>query len=39
MFDHIFYNFSEDLIRKTFVNYGTIQEIRVFKDKGYAFIR
>ncbi|XP_052228857.1 nucleolysin TIAR-like isoform X2 [Dreissena polymorpha] len=30
---------TEDLIRKTFISYGTIQEIRVFKDKGYAFIR
>ena len=30
---------TEDLIRKTFSSYGTIQEIRVFKDKGYAFIR
>ncbi|XP_060572550.1 nucleolysin TIAR-like isoform X5 [Ruditapes philippinarum] len=30
---------TEDLIRKTFASYGTIQEIRVFKDKGYAFIR
>uniref|UniRef100_A0A023F4M2 Putative apoptosis-promoting rna-binding protein tia-1/tiar rrm superfamily n=1 Tax=Triatoma infestans TaxID=30076 RepID=A0A023F4M2_TRIIF len=30
---------SEDLVQKTFSPYGTIQEIRVFKDKGYAFIR
>ncbi|KAK7463980.1 hypothetical protein BaRGS_00038020 [Batillaria attramentaria] len=30
---------SEDLMRNTFKSYGTIQEIRVFKDKGYAFIR
>uniref|UniRef100_T1HAG1 RRM domain-containing protein n=1 Tax=Rhodnius prolixus TaxID=13249 RepID=T1HAG1_RHOPR len=29
---------SEDLVQKTFSPYGTIQEIRVFKDKGYAFI-
>ncbi|XP_060064558.1 nucleolysin TIAR-like isoform X1 [Ylistrum balloti] len=30
---------TEDLIRQTFSSYGTIQEVRVFKDKGYAFIR
>ena len=30
---------AEDLIRKTFSSFGSIQEIRVFKDKGYAFIR
>ncbi|XP_047523057.1 nucleolysin TIAR isoform X2 [Pieris napi] len=30
---------SEELIQKTFQPFGTIQEIRVFKDKGYAFIR
>lgn len=30
---------SEELMQKTFVNFGQIQEIRVFKDKGYAFIR
>jgi len=32
-------NLSEELMRKTFTQYGTIQEVRVFKDKGYAFIR
>ncbi|XP_022243084.1 nucleolysin TIA-1-like isoform X1 [Limulus polyphemus] len=26
-------------MHKTFITYGPIQEIRVFKDKGYAFIR
>ncbi|XP_032672402.1 nucleolysin TIAR isoform X1 [Odontomachus brunneus] len=30
---------TEDLMQKTFSHFGTIQEIRVFKDKGYAFIR
>ncbi|XP_055874305.1 cytotoxic granule associated RNA binding protein TIA1-like isoform X4 [Biomphalaria glabrata] len=30
---------TEELMRKTFAPYGTIQEVRVFKDKGYAFIR
>ncbi|CAG0885751.1 unnamed protein product [Darwinula stevensoni] len=30
---------SEELIRKTFSPFGGIQEIRVFKEKGYAFIR
>lgn len=30
---------TEELMQKTFAPYGTIQEIRVFKDKGYAFIR
>ncbi|XP_022698073.1 nucleolysin TIAR-like [Varroa jacobsoni] len=30
---------SEELIQKTFSSYGIIQEIRVFKDKGYAFVR
>ncbi|KAF6199544.1 hypothetical protein GE061_007570 [Apolygus lucorum] len=30
---------TEELVQKTFSPYGTIQEIRVFKDKGYAFIR
>ncbi|CAH1390560.1 unnamed protein product [Nezara viridula] len=29
---------TEELMQKTFAPYGTIQEIRVFKDKGYAFI-
>lgn len=32
-------NLTEELMRKTFNQYGTIQEVRVFKDKGYAFIR
>lgn len=30
---------SEELMQKTFSPYGVIQDIRVFKDKGYAFIR
>ncbi|XP_035210468.1 nucleolysin TIAR-like isoform X3 [Stegodyphus dumicola] len=30
---------SDDLMQKTFSAFGAIQEIRVFKDKGYAFIR
>jgi len=31
--------FPEELIHKSFSAYGCIQEIRVFKEKGYAFIR
>lgn len=30
---------NEDLIEKAFSRFGTIQDIRSFKDKGYAFIR
>merc|ERR1719412_788188 len=30
---------SEDLLQKTFAHFGSIQEIRIFKDKGYAFVR
>ncbi|XP_015120155.1 nucleolysin TIAR [Diachasma alloeum] len=30
---------TDDLISKTFSQFGTIQDIRVFKDKGYAFIK
>lgn len=30
---------SEELMQKTFAPFGLIQDIRVFKDKGYAFIR
>nr|XP_040576672.1 nucleolysin TIA-1-like [Lepeophtheirus salmonis] len=30
---------SEELLQKTFSHFGCIQEIRIFKDKGYAFIR
>ncbi|CAB0036257.1 unnamed protein product [Trichogramma brassicae] len=30
---------TEELMQKTFSHFGSIQEIRVFKDKGYAFIR
>ncbi|GFS72546.1 nucleolysin TIAR [Nephila pilipes] len=30
---------TEELMQKTFNAFGLIQEIRVFKDKGYAFIR
>ena len=28
---------TEELMQKTFSPYGTMQAIRVFKDKGYAF--
>lgn len=30
---------TEELMQKTFAPFGVIQDIRVFKDKGYAFIR
>ena len=30
---------SEELLQKTFSHFGAIQEVRIFKDKGYAFIR
>jgi len=30
---------TEDLLQKTFASFGSIQEIRIFKDKGYAFVR
>lgn len=30
---------SEELINKTFAPFGVIQEIRVFKEKGYAFVK
>lgn len=30
---------SEEIMQKTFAAFGNIQEIRVFKDKGYAFVR
>ncbi|RWS14802.1 nucleolysin TIAR-like isoform X1 [Dinothrombium tinctorium] len=30
---------SEEVIQKTFAPFGPIQEIRVFKDKGYAFVK
>ncbi|KAJ8317000.1 hypothetical protein KUTeg_004904 [Tegillarca granosa] len=30
---------TEELMRKTFSQFGNIQEIRVFKDKGYSFVR
>lgn len=30
---------SEEMMQKTFAPFGQIQDIRVFKDKGYAFIR
>lgn len=29
----------EELLQKTFAHFGAIQEIRIFKDKGYAFVR
>lgn len=30
---------SEEIVQKTFAQFGPIQEIRVFKEKGYAFIK
>ncbi|XP_076460578.1 nucleolysin TIAR-like [Babylonia areolata] len=30
---------SEELMRSTFQNFGTIQEVRIFKEKGFAFVR
>ncbi|CAF3662191.1 unnamed protein product [Rotaria socialis] len=30
---------NEDLVRSVFTSYGHIQEIRIFKEKGYAFVR
>ncbi|XP_050420484.1 nucleolysin TIAR-like isoform X2 [Adelges cooleyi] len=30
---------TDELVQKTFAPFGNIQEIRVFKDKGYAFVR
>lgn len=30
---------NDDIIQKTFCPFGQVQEIRVFKDKGYAFIK
>ncbi|XP_042895898.1 nucleolysin TIAR isoform X5 [Parasteatoda tepidariorum] len=30
---------TDELMQKTFSAFGQIQEVRVFKDKGYAFIR
>ncbi|GFW59370.1 nucleolysin TIA-1 [Trichonephila clavipes] len=30
---------NKELMQKTFTPFGPIQEIRVFKDKGYAFVR
>jgi nucleolysin TIA-1/TIAR len=30
---------TEELMQKTFAQFGVIQDIRVFKDKGYAFIK
>lgn len=30
---------TEELMQSTFSQYGQIQDIRVFRDKGYAFIR
>lgn len=31
--------FSEELIQETFAQFGDVQEVRVFKEKGFAFIR
>lgn len=30
---------NEDLIRSIFSPFGHVQEIRIFKEKGYAFVR
>jgi nucleolysin TIA-1/TIAR len=30
---------SDDLVRSFFEPYGNIVEIRIFKEKGYAFVR
>ena len=30
---------NEELVRSIFARFGYIQEIRIFKEKGYAFIR
>lgn len=35
----IIHGLGEELIQKTFAHFGPIQEIRVFKEKGYAFIK
>lgn len=32
-------NFTEDLMKETFHQYGNIQEVRIFADKGFAFVR
>lgn len=34
-----FTNIGDDVLDKTFSRFGQIQDIRSFKDKGYAFIR
>ena len=31
--------FPEELLHKNFGEFGPIQEVRIFKEKGYAFIR
>ncbi|XP_074641690.1 nucleolysin TIAR-like [Tubulanus polymorphus] len=38
-FDPKCVNLSEELLQKHFSEHGQIQEVRIFKDKGYAFIR
>lgn len=30
---------SEELMQEAFANYGEVQEVRIFKEKGYAFVR
>jgi RNA recognition motif. (a.k.a. RRM, RBD, or RNP domain) len=30
---------AEELMREHFGQFGTVQDVRVFKDKGFAFIR
>lgn len=32
-------NLTEELMRETFDSFGAIQDVRVFKEKGYAFVR
>ena len=39
VFDENYLCVPEELMHKTFSQFGPIQEVRVFKDKGYAFIR
>lgn len=30
---------TEELMQEAFANYGEVQEVRIFKEKGYAFVR
>ena len=38
-FGGIVSGFSEELLQKAFAHFGSVREVRIFKDKGYAFIR